>query len=188
MLSDGWNMTNPDTLFGRFGNRMFQMAYIFAKAPDIYCQDYRLFESKADEIRKWFGEGIGYLSQVGLHVRRGDYVDNPFYVDLMKTDYYQKAIDLFPEDKFLVFSDDPEWCEKQDIFKDDKRFQIMKGQTELEDFNMLASCKSQIIANSSFSWWAAYLCPNYGHKVIAPKAWYSDFIERTTIPPEWKRI
>lgn len=196
-------MVNPDKIFGRLGNRMFQMAYIYARVkdkilPDIYLQDYRLFKNYEKEIKQLFGEGIGYLNYVSIHVRLGSnptnpsepaYKDNPFYVNLSETDYYQKAISLFPNDKFLVFSDYPEVVSKLGIFNEG-RFQIMEKGDEIEDFNLMSSCKHHIIANSSYSWWSAYLSPYLDKIIVAPskELWYSDGIERTICPKEWKRI
>ncbi len=116
--------------------------------------------------------------RVSIHVRREDYTGNLFYIDLMETDYYQKAMAEFPNEKFIVFSDDPDWCEKQEIFKDcDISFR-----NEQEDFSLQAKCKAHIIANSSFSYMAAYLG---GDKTIYPKNWYTDGIQRTVCPPDW---
>ena len=66
----------------------------------------------------------------------------------------------------------------------------MEGGTELEDFNTLASCDGIIGANSSFSYWAAYLNPNPAAKIVFPsvKNWYSDGVERTKCPESWIRI
>ncbi len=183
-------MIDSSKIFGRMGNRMFQGAYLYAQMkegiiPDIYVQDYKYFEKYEYDVKKLYSEGIGFLNTVGIHVRRGDYVDNPFYIDLSKTDYYEKAIALFPHKNFLVFSDDPEWCKTKFT---ENNFQVMEDGTELEDFNMLASCSDIIMANSSYSWWAAYLCPNPGKTIIAPKDWFSDGITRVNLPPEWKQI
>lgn len=171
---------------GRLGNQMFQLAYIYARVrdgliPDIYVQNSAYFEEYKDEIKKLFGEGIEKIDMVGIHVRRGDYVDNPFYVDLMETPYYEDAMALFPKEKFIVFSDNIEWCKKQDIFN---RCEFANG-NEIDDLNLLASCKGIIMANSSFSWWAGYLSDA---KVVAPLAWYRDGVERTVLPKEWIKI
>jgi len=179
-----------DKTFGRLGNRMFQTAFFYSyardKGIDFYYQDPVWFERYGDEIKELFKQEGEPLDYVAIHVRRGDYVNNPFYVDLTQTTYYQDAMDRFSGVKFLVFSDDINWCKAQAMFsRDNVEF---SNKTELEDFNLMTRCKHQIIANSSFSWWAAYLNPNPNKKVIAPKAWYADGVERTKCPKEWIRI
>jgi len=194
-------MINIHALSGRMGNEMFRHAYIYAQfrdgvIPDIYLQDSKYFEKYAGEIKEMFGQGIGYLTQVGVHIRRAGnpinpdepkYSENPFYVNLSETDYYERAMDLFPEDNFLVFSDDSEWCKEK--FKDNPRVQVMEKGNEVDDFNLLASCRDIIMANSSFSWWASFLNPNEGKRIIAPKQWYADGNQtRTKLPESWEVI
>ena|SRR3990167_4633022 len=192
-------MKNLDITFGRLGNRLFQCAFLYAESrkrgTDFYYQDPKFFEGYEEEIKQLFSEGIGYLTQVGVHIRRGanpinkdepKYSENTFYTNLSGSDYYERAMALFPEDNFLVFSDDPDWAKEK--FKDNPRVQVMEKGNEIEDFNLLASCKDLIIANSSFSWWAAYLCPNEGKRIIAPKNWYADGIQRTVLPKLWEQI
>ena len=182
-------MVQPHKLFGRLGNTMFQMAYIYAQMkrgviPDIYVQDPQYFDEYRNDIRQLFGQGIGKIDMVAIHVRRGDYVKNPFYVDLMETDYYQKAMDMFQGEDFIVFSDDIEWCKQQSIFKD---CEFVQGD-EIEDMNKMASCKGIIMANSSYSFWCAYL--SNADKIVAPSVehWYSDGKERTVCPHNWIRL
>ena len=186
-------MVKIEEITGRLGNQMFLTAFLYAYARDnnlplvddalgYYYQDYKLFDHHRDNIKKLFGTGIVKSDYVAIHVRRGDYVGNPFYVDLMKTDYYQKAIAEFPNETFVVFSDDKDWCMKQDVFKDCE-FNIWGD--EITDFNRMAGAKGIIMANSSYSWWCAYLSDA---KVIAPKAWHHDGVIRTKLLPEWKQI
>lgn len=192
-------MTNPDKLFGRLGNRMFQMAYILAKEakkeiPDIYVQDPAYFEEYSHVIKWVYGHGIKRIpNTVAIHVRRGDYVGNSFYVDLTKTDYYEDAIKYVDERNsedltYLVFSDDIEWCKeyfKQDRFKG-YNFVYSTEKDPIEDMNLMAGCNTAVItANSSFSWWAGYLSLGM---IIAPKDWYRDGIERTKCPSTWIRL
>ena len=174
---------------GRLGNKLFQWAFLYAlmregKIPDTYVQNYNYFDKYRGELREIFHEGIGIIPYVGIHVRRGDYVNNPFHADLLKTDYYQRAMALFPESKFKVFSDDINWCMEQELFKG---CEFSTNETELEDFNELASCVGIIMVNSSFSWWASYLSDA---KVVAPKetSWYSDGQVRCKLLKEWTQI
>lgn len=184
-------MIHPDKIFGRLGNRMFQMAFAYSFAKDrdtdYYFQDEVYFRDHAEAVRTLYSYGIpAPINAVAVHVRRGDYVGNPFYVDLTQTDYYERAMALFPEEKFLVFSDDTAWCEKK--WGNDPRVSISYGD-EISDLNDMAACKAHIIANSSYSWWGAWLSPNYpDNKVIAPKEWFADGEERTMLPHYWKRI
>ncbi len=190
-------------LFGGLGNQMFQHAYIVndvkkGKIPDMYLQDEKYFEESKEDIKRMYGADIGSCDMVSLHIRRGDYIDNPFYVDLSLTDYYQKAIDLFPGETFLVFcadrqkgSDDEadmEWskrfCEGLNT-RGDSEFRFYQGLNEIDDLNKMASCKSHIMANSSFSWWAAYLGGGF---TVAPMKWFTDGVERIKLLDAWKKI
>lgn len=178
-------------LSGRLGNQMFQYAHLKAREldgeiDDVYVQDPKYFDRYRTYIRGMYGDDITPIDQVAIHVRRGDYVGNSFYVDLMKDGYYERAMAEFPDEDFLVFSDDIAWCKKQSIFQG-RRFSFSEGNDEITDLNLMAGCKGIIMANSSYSWWGAYL-GDPKKKVIAPKEWYADGIERTKLLPEWKRV
>lgn len=182
-------MLSTREVIGGLGNLMFKEAYIYAQMrdgqiPDLYVQSPHYFSKYADEIKQRFGQSIIKMPYVAIHVRRGDYVGNPFYVDLSQTDYYERAMKEFPNATFMVFSDDIDWCMKQDVFKD---CLFSKGKGEVKDLNDMASCIGHIIANSSFSWWAAFLSP-HGGKVVSPKLWHPDGVERTILPDKWIRI
>lgn len=177
-----------DQTCGRFGNRLFQMAYIFGQIkrgeiPDVWLQDPKYFDQWADELREFFGHPTiaQPLPEIGIHVRRGDYLWQPMFVNLSETDYYARAMAMFPNEKFLIFSDDTEWCKKTW-----PEHTVSEGLTELQDFNVMARCKSNIIANSSFSWWAAYLNPNPEKRVIYPAQWHTDGVQRIGFPRGWE--
>lgn len=177
-------------LGGRLGNQMFQYAYLYSQMrkgeiSDVYVQSEEYFGEYVDAIKALYSPGIPETrKRVSIHVRRGDYVNNPFYVDLFQTDYYQKAMEMFPNQEFIIFSDDIAWCRRQPIFKDC----LFADGDEVSDMNQMAACEHNIMANSSFSWWAAYLNPNPDKKVICPKDWFTDGVERTKCPDEWIRI
>lgn len=175
---------------GGLGNLMFKEAYLYSQMlegqiPDVFLQSEKYFMKYKDFIRERFSTGIGYIDHVSIHVRRGDYVDNPFYVDIFKDGYYERAMALFPENTFIVFSDDIEWCKKQPIFMD---CVFSEGKSEVEDLNLMASCRDNILANSSFSWWAGWLNPNPDKKVVVPKKWFTDGVERVDLPGSWVKI
>lgn len=185
---------------GRLGNQMFQFAalYSFAKEnnTDFYFQDPKWFIKYEKEIKELFGDNIGYLPYVAIHLRVGgnplnpeepNYIDNPYYVSLPKTGYYIDAINQFPNRKFLVFSDNIQFAKT--YFEGDK-FAFDDSENDLDAFNRISSCSDFIIANSSWSWWAAFLSPSLNKKVIAPSIdkWYSSGKELTVCPPEWIRL
>lgn len=194
-------MVSPEKISGRLGNKMFQMAFMYAQVkegiiPDIYVQDLKYFEKYEKEIKDLFSEGIGYLPYVAIHIRVGanpinpeepKYMDNPFYTSLVRTGYYIDAINLFPNRKFLVFSDDIAFAK---TYLEGDKFAFDESDNDIDSFNKMASCDSQIIANSSYSWWAAYLNKNPSKTVVAPTIdkWYNDGKERIACPKEWIRI
>lgn len=194
-------MVNSDKIGGRLGNRMFQLAYLFAQVkkgeiPDIYVQDYKLFQEHETEIKEWFGQGIGYLPYVAIHLRVGKnpinpeepaYMENPFYTSLVKTGYYIKALEHFPDKKFIIFSDDMDFAK---TYFEGGKFSFDDSTNDIDAFNKMSSCEGQIIANSSFSWWAAYLNPHPNKKVVCPSenSWYTDKVIRTHLPEDWIRV
>lgn len=130
-----------------------------------------------------------------IHVRRGDYVKWPEHHPMVTKEWYWKAMDTFSENtQFFIFSDDLAWCikniQKPYIDTDGPRVTVVEGGTDIEDFFMQQLCGSHIIANSSFSWWAAWL--NKDAKVIAPKMWFGpaligyDTVDH--IPVGWERM
>ncbi|MES2762089.1 MAG: alpha-1,2-fucosyltransferase [Bacteroidota bacterium] len=119
---------------------------------------------------------------VSLHVRRGDYVSSQIagsYHGLCSPEYYKQAIktltDLYTDLRFFVFSDDIEWCRANLNIPGDTCFiSHNTGANSYLDMHLMSLCKHNIIANSSFSWWGAWL-NNYKDKVvIAPKKWFVD--------------
>ena len=192
-------------VLGGMGNQMFKQAFLWClfregAIPDTYLQSPRFWLKYKDEIRTMFGGGIGRDERVAIHIRRGDYLKvSQFHVNLWDTDYYKEAIKLFPKDtKFLVFckdnqseaqdKDDREWCERNiPLLGID--FELHKHTTETEDMNAMASCRGLIGANSSFSFWAAFI-GDQDKKVVFPKEerWFTDGGVRCELMTEWQQI
>ncbi len=194
-------MVEIHKIIGRLSNQMFITASHYARCMEtgdhFFVQDEKYFEKYKFEIRQMFSAGIAYntIDKVAVHVRLTDYVGNAFYVDLghhehadMSDNYYVKAMAEFPKDtKFLIFSDDIEKAKTMPMFQGEQ-FEFSEGKTAVEDMNLMASCKGIIIANSSFSWWAAYL--SGANKIIAPKQWFSNPADDQYIgiPSTWQRL
>jgi hypothetical protein len=107
---------------------------------------------------------------ISLHIRRGDYLSFPSHHPICSIEYYTKALNEFSADlPVIIFTDDPEWCNSQNIFDDD-RFFISENNDPAFDLCLMSLCKYHIIANSSFSWWGAWLSGS--KKVIAPQKWF----------------
>lgn len=125
---------------------------------------------------------------VAVHIRRGDYVKLPEFHTNLAFDYYNPAIAAFKGCNFLIFSDDIEWCKRYFI---GHNFFFAEGNTPIEDLCMMSLCDHFIIANSSFSWWAAYLSKSVDKKIIAPLKWFGAKNSHDTsdlIPNGWIRI
>jgi hypothetical protein len=135
---------------------------------------------------------------VSLHVRRGDYVSNPdanSFHGTCSLDYYKKAVDLISEShasaRFFIFSDDIEWCKKHfDFINNPYYVELDKSAPDCEEMYLMSQCKHNIIANSSFSWWGAWLNLNPDKMVVAPIKWFADESINTSdlIPESWIRL
>jgi hypothetical protein len=133
---------------------------------------------------------------VAVHVRRGDYVTSKIVNQQFGTcslSYYNNAMNLMKGNlvspEFYIFSDDIAWCE-QHLDGLECPMHFISGNTDFEDLFLMSNCQHQIIANSSFSWWAAWLNPNRDKQVIAPKQWFADPNLNTSevVPSDWIRL
>jgi len=138
-----------------------------------YFQSERYFADFAEDIKKEFtfkqptdfiGEGV-----VAVHVRRGDYTNLQDHHPLCSLNYYEEAMSMFEGQSFLIFSDDIDWCKKN---IKGPRVLYSEENSAAKDLQLMTSCDHTIIANSSFSWWGAWLNDNTHKKVIAPKIWF----------------
>jgi len=125
-----------------------------------------------------------------IHVRRGDYLKLSAHHPVCDLEYYNKAIAMMPSDtKFLVFSDDIKWC--KDNFIGD-RFEFIMEELDIIDLYLMSFCNNNIIANSTFSWWGAWLNNNKNKLVIAPSKWFGvakgDINTNDIIPENWIKI
>ncbi len=127
--------------------------------------------------------------KTAIHVRRGDYLKFSDCHPVLPMEYYLKAMQMVKSEKYLIFSDDIEWCKNNFI---GSQFEFSDGKSEIEDLKLMISCSNQIIANSSFSWWAAYLNDNLNKTIVAPKVWFgpglSQHDTKDLLPSDWIKL
>lgn len=169
--------------------------YVYGR--DIYFDGFwtnlEYISAVEDELRKEFTfryipegknrELLDFLqgrTSVGVHIRRGDYLQEEGLKDACGLDYYRKAFGIFtkkdPEAVFVIFSDDIQWVRDNFDFSKNMVFVDWNrgGAKSYIDMQMMGLCKHNIIANSTFSWWGAWLNPNRDKCVVAPRYWRSD--------------
>jgi len=176
-----------------------------------YWQSPKYFTTIIDDLRhnltlrsglspsaKVIAEKMTTTQAVSLHVRRGDYVSNPTtnqYHGLCNLEYYQAAIhyicQLVDSPTFFIFSDDIHWAKEHLPLSQDQACYVSAEQLpDYEELMLMKACQHNIIANSSFSWWGAWLNPNPNKVVIAPKKWFNNETINTTdlLPVEWLKL
>lgn len=127
-----------------------------------------------------------------IHIRRGDYLENEKYFHV-GAEYFKKAAAIASSvagiNRFLVFSDDVDWVKKNIDIKN-ASFADDLGLTALEEIYLMSLCRVNIIANSTFSWWGAYLNMSKNKKVICPNRWYGPNFEeaKDIYPDSWRPI
>ena len=136
------------------------------------------FHAELSDAGRAFLEAIDASFSVSIHVRRGDYVSDPGarrVYGALGLDYYRRALRPILKrgeaPRLFVFSDDPGWCKRNLMFDHDTV--VVEGTMNgHEDMRLMSRCKHNVIANSSFSWWAAWLNENRAKLIVAPKGWF----------------
>jgi len=178
-------------LFGFFQNEKY-----FKDIREILLEEFTLKEPATGKNKKLLAEIEANPSSTSVHVRRGDYVYSPSHNKMhgaMGSAYYKKAIkELQKKVKnptAYVISDDPKWC-KDNIDLSVPTVFVDNNTYGGEDMRLIRACKHNIMANSSFSWWGAWLNENPDKIVIAPKNWLASNSLDTSdfIPKEWTRL
>ena len=159
---------------------------------DGYWQDERYFINHSNEIKNLIKlpdtDAYDFNNSCSLHVRRGDYIKNQSLHPIQPISYYQNAIDIIkPKGKVYIFSDDIDWC-KKNLKVENSVF--ISNNTNIMDLSIMSKCTNNICANSSFSWWAAWLNKNPNKKIICPKIWTGDSGPKdySIAPKEWIKI
>ena len=172
-----------------------------------YWQSYKYFERIESELKHEFTfpeiseqktetlrQKILSENSVMINVRRGDYLTDSLFEDITM-DYFNKCVSMI-ESKvenptFYVFSDDIEWCKENFI---DEKFHIVEkshaGPRFIDYLHLMSSCKHNIIPNSTFAWWAAWLNKNENKIVMYPSKWFTDASKDTKdlCPTDWIKV
>ncbi len=156
-----------------------------------YFQSPQYFDTIADRVRaafdlrpilsaagKAYAEAARGDDTIAVHVRRGDYVSNPnatAHHGVMGADYYRRALRLIARSSaasrlFVVSDDEPE---ARRVLAEWPGAQFVSGTTQFDDMHLISSCRHRVIANSSFSWWGAWLDRRSDGITVAPRAWFS---------------
>lgn len=158
-----------------------------------YFQSYKYWQDYGNEIRELLSPKKKFEvlnNTTSIHVRRTDYLVHTGCYNILDMKYYEKAMEVTNTDKYLIFSDDIKWCKRHFI---GNKFEFSEGKSEVEDLSLMKSCRNNIIANSSFSWWGAWLNDNSNKIVVAPATWFGPKLAKThntkdLIPNEWLKM
>lgn len=170
----------------------------FSDIRNILLKEFEPKNKPSDNNAKWLEQALS-TDSIAVHVRRGDYISNKHanvHHGLSTIDYYNAAATYMKtyikNPHFFVFSDDIAWCKKNISFGENVTFiEGNVGSKAYEDLRIMSQCKHNIIANSSFSWWGAWLNKNDEKIVIAPRAWFqNEKANRETdiVPESWIRM
>lgn len=185
-------LTAPVVLDGYFQSERY-----FADIRERIVQDFTLRHKPSSAAEALLNK-ISTTDSIGLHIRRGDYVKNPIanaYHGTCSLDYYRRGVEVvtrgLERPHCFLFSDDPDWVRINFKAEVPTTLVDIHGPLEAhEDLRLMAACRCYVIANSSFSWWGAWLGSHPGKVVVAPQRWFRDVRVDTSdlIPSDWRRL
>ncbi|NMD00724.1 MAG: alpha-1,2-fucosyltransferase [Bacteroidales bacterium] len=186
--------------------------FVFNHKHELYkgtWQSELYFKEAINEIKESFVFKIELLSQttkkiaeqiqktnsISIHIRRGDYLNSQYsngFAEICTPDYYRKAIeyisDRIKNPTFYIFTDEIEWVSQNFIIENSVYVQHNTDKDSWQDLYLMSLCQHNIIANSSFSWWGAWLNNNPEKIVVAPSKWWKQFEHDDVVPSNWIRI
>lgn len=174
-----------------FFNGYWQTELYFNGIENIVKKNFTFRENIIDERNKQMSNELCEKESISVHIRRGDYLKEDGW-DISEGCYYDNAISYINNNvknpQFYFFSDDIEWCKSR--FKGSNYHFIdwNTGNDSWQDMYLMTKCKHNIIANSSFSWWGAWLNANEDKKVLAPSIWFPSIQQSDIIPLSWIKI
>ena len=163
---------------------------------DELRQQFQFDETQLNEKNKKILEIISHRCTVSVHIRRGDYLKGNnewLYGGICTVAYYQAAMlqleEMLPEKPYyLFFSDEPDWVKEYFNLPNSEIIDWNRKEESWQDLCLMAACRHHIIANSSFSWWGAWLGQHEDTLTIAPDVWYNTTHTPDLLPLQWIRI
>ena len=194
----GFNADVPSTKTPAYLHGYWQSERYFADVAETIRADLTVKTPPSADNAAMLAR-IRSAPSLSLHVRRGDYASNPAILaahGLCSPDYYARAVETVTQrlgatPVIHVFSDDPDWAEANLAF--DAELVVVRGnssETSYEDLRLMSACDHHIVANSSFSWWGAWLNPSPDKIVVAPRQWFAhpDMSNPDICPQGWVRL
>ena len=176
-------------------NGHFQSYKFFEEYRNSILEELQFSTEALSDKTKAVAEDMQSCNSVSIHVRRGDYMNGYYYEMLGKicdVAYYQRAIDAINErvshPRFYVFSDDPQFVADNLKIENATYVDFNRGKDSWQDMYLMSQCKHNIIANSTFSWWGAWLNRNPQKIVVAPNRWFANMENDEIVLPEWYRM
>jgi len=175
----------------------WQSEKYFLGISEIIRQEFRVKTPQTGKDKELAERWISKTDSINLHIRRGSYLLPPYnsYHGTCALDYYLQGVECIAqrvkEPHFFIFSDDPEWARDHLNLPYPTTLVDHNGaDRDYEDLRLMTQCKHHVIANSTFSWWAAWLCENPQKIVIAPRKWFneSNHDTRDLIPDSWLQL
>ncbi len=193
-FQDGFLAAKPDTYLRGY----WQSERYFADVAEIIRNEFRITTPATPE-NLTLADQIRSSNSVSMHIRRGDYVSDPLANathGLCTMEYYTAALEKVSQatgalPHVFAFSDDPSWArENLEIGAPFTVVDLNDSDHQYEDLRLMSICRNHIIANSSFSWWGAWLNGDETKTVVAPRTWFRDpsKLNPDICPPEWIRI
>ena len=177
-----WDFIYVDGIIGNFDDYKNDVEYL---------RDVLKINKEFDELVQIIENKVKTKESVAIHVRRSDYIKEGSIHHVLDMDYYLKAIEFFENQfenpVFYVFSDDREFIEKTFKAKNIRILEYSGLNPDFFDFLSIKNCNNQIIANSTFSWWAAFLNGSQNGKIIAPSVFLKteELDIKLTYPENW---
>ena len=169
----------------------FHSEEAFIGVADTIRREFTLKNPLHSISAAWAKKILAHDNSVALHIRRGDYLKSVHIVGVIPLDYYRTCVKelkkAYPDIVAFIFSDDINWV-RENLKLEVPTEYVKDCESDNEEFFLMSLCKHTVIANSTFSWWAAWLNPNPDKKIFAPSPWSRSGLWDNGIPKTWTRI